>query len=135
MRWAAICALVVLQGCSLGGDDEPIRAGGASRQIEEVVRQLDLATRAADAQAVCEDLLTDAARARLGGKRCERRVRAALGGLRDPHVELSGLRLHAGGREAVARVRTRQAGRRTLDESLVLSRRGGEWRLESLTRR
>jgi hypothetical protein len=135
MRWAAICALVVLPGCSLGGDEEPIRAGGASREIEEVVRQLDLAARAADAQAVCDDLLTAAARSRLGGKRCERRVRSALGGLRDPHVELSGLRLRGGGREAVARVSTRQDGRRALQESLVLSRRSGEWRLESLTRR
>jgi hypothetical protein len=134
MRWAAICALAVLQGCSLGGDEEPIRAGGASRQIEEVVRQLDLATRAADGRAVCDDLLTVAARTRLGGKRCERRVRSALGGLSDPHVELRAVRLRAGGREAVARVRTRQAGRRALDESLILSRSAGEWRLESLTR-
>jgi len=100
-----------------------------------VVRQLDLATRAADGRAVCEDLLTAAARARLGGRRCERRVGSALGGLHDPRVELSGLSLRAGGREAVARVRTRQAGRHALQESLVLSRRSGEWRLESLARR
>ena len=134
MRWAAICALVVLPGCSLGGDDEPIRAGGASRQIEEVVRQLDLAARAADGHAVCADLLTATARARLGGKRCERRVRAALGRLREPTVELSGLRLRGGGQEAVAQVRTRQAGRRALEETLVLTRRAGEWRFESLSR-
>jgi hypothetical protein len=100
-----------------------------------VVRQLDLAARAADGRAVCEDLLTAVARARLGGRRCERRVRSALAGLHDPHVELSGVTLRAGGREALARVRTRQAGRRVLQESLVLSRRSGEWRLESLTRR
>ena len=133
MRWAAICALVVLPGCSLGGDDEPIRAGGASRQIEEVVSQLDLAARAADGRAVCADLLTATARARLGGKRCERRVRAALGGLRDPSIELSGLRLRGNGQAAVAQVRTRQAGRRALEETLVLSRRAGEWRFESLS--
>jgi hypothetical protein len=134
MRWAAFCVLVLLPGCSLEGDEEPRQAGGGAEQIEEVVRQLDLASRAADGQAVCDDLLTDAARARLGGRRCERRVQSALAKLSDPRVELSALRVSDGGERAVARVRTRQAGRRALDESLVLTRGDGEWRLESLRR-
>ncbi|MBN1529692.1 MAG: hypothetical protein JW895_11560 [Thermoleophilaceae bacterium] len=134
MRWAAICALALISGCSWGGDDEPVKAGGASREIEEVVRQLDLSTRASDGRAVCEDLLTPAARARLGGKRCARRVEGALAGLEDPRVELTRLRVRAGGREAVAHVRTRQAGRRALEEALVLTRHDGEWRLEALRR-
>ena len=134
MRWAAICALALLSGCSWGEDDEPVRAGGASREIEEVVRQLELATRAADGRAVCEDLLTPGARARLGGRRCEARAAAALTGLRDPRVELAKLRVRSGDREAVALVRTRQTGRRALEETLVLTHRDGEWRFEALLR-
>ena len=134
MRWAAICALALVSGCSWGGDDEPVRAGGASGEIEEVVHQLDLATRSGDGRAVCEDLLTAEARARLGGRRCEARVEKALDGLRDPRVELARLRVRAADREAVALVRTRQEGRRALEETLVLTRRDGEWRFEALRR-
>jgi hypothetical protein len=134
MRWAAICALALVAGCSWGGDDEPVRAGGASREIEEVVRQLELATRAADGRKVCEDLLTRAARARLGGKRCADRVERSLAGLSEPRVELTRLRVRAAGDSALARLRTRQQGREPLEETLVLARREGEWRIDALRR-
>jgi hypothetical protein len=134
MRWAAICALAVVSGCSWGGDDEPVRGGGATGEIEQVVHQLDLATRAGDGRTVCEDLLTPEARARLGGRRCEGRAKRALAGLEEPRVELARLRVRTGGREAVALVRTRQEGRRALEETLVLTRTDGEWRFEALRR-
>jgi hypothetical protein len=132
MRWAAICALALLSGCSLGGDEEPVRASGAAREIEVLVRELALAAGRADGAAVCDDLLTPSARARIGGDRCARRVRAALAGLRAPRIELLRLELRDGGRRAIARLRSEVAGRRSLDETLELSRVDGEWRLEAL---
>ncbi len=132
MRWAAICALALLPGCSLGGDEEPVRASGAAREIGVVVRQLELATHRGDGSAVCEDLLTRSARARMGGDACARRVRARLVRLRDPRIVLRGIALRDRGRAAVARLRTEVAGRRAVDEALELRRVDGEWRFEAL---
>lgn len=131
MRWAAICALALLPGCSLGGDEEPVRASGAAREIGVVVRQLELATQQSDGSAVCEDLLTRAARARMGGDACPRRVQSRLARVRDPQIALKGIALRNGGTTAVARLRTEVAGRRALDEALELRRVDGEWRFEA----
>ena len=81
MRWAAICALALLPGCSLGGDEEPEQSSGARVEIAALVRQLELATQRRDAAQVCRDLLTRAARERMGGERCGRRVGRALAGV------------------------------------------------------
>ncbi len=132
MRWAAICALALLPGCSLGGDEEPVRASGAAREIEVVVRQLELATGRSDGSTVCEDLLTRAARDRMGGDACARRVRARLARVREPRIALRGIALRDGGGRAVARLRTEVEGRRPLDEALELRRVEGEWRFEAL---
>ncbi len=132
MRWAAICAVALLSGCSLGGDEEPVRASGAAREIGLVVQQLELATGRADGSTVCEDLLTRAARARMGGDGCARRVRSGLARVREPQIEVRSIALRDGGRGAVARLRTEVAGRRPLDEALDLRRVEGEWRFEAL---
>jgi hypothetical protein len=132
MRWAAICAVALLSGCSLGGDEEPAPATGASRAIATVVAQLERAAQQGDATAVCRDLLTPAARQRAGGATCPRRLRAPLGALRDPSIELRDIRLRRG--SAVARVRTRDAGRGRADASLELRLVRGQWRIESLRR-
>jgi hypothetical protein len=130
MRWAAICAVALLSGCSLGGDEEPAPATGASRAIATVVDQLERAARAGDAAAVCRDLLTPAARQRAGGARCARRLRKPMRALQDPSIQLRGLRLDRG--TAVASVRTRNAGRGRADTSLELRLVRGEWRIEAL---
>ena len=130
MRWAAICAVALLSGCSLGGDEEPAPATGASRAIATVVAQLERAARQGDATAVCRDLLTPAARQRAGGATCPRRLRAPLAALSDPSIELRDIRLRRG--SAVARVRTRDAGRGRADASLELRLVRGQWRIESV---
>ncbi len=132
MRWAAICAVALLSGCSLGGDEEPAPASGASRAIGTVVAQLERAARQGDGAAVCRDLLTPAARQRAGGPRCARRLQTAIGRLRDPTIHLREIQLHR--RSAVARVRTRDAGRGRADASLDLRLVRGQWRIESLRR-
>jgi hypothetical protein len=132
MRWAAICTVALLSGCSLGGDEEPAPATGTARQIGALVRQLDLAVQRRDAGAVCDDLLTAAARARSGGSRCRRRVGRALAGLRDPRLELR--RIDSNGARAVVRLRTEAAGVRPGDQVVDLRRVDGQWRLEALRR-
>jgi hypothetical protein len=132
MRWAAICALALLPGCSLGGDEEPVRASGAAREIEVVVRQLELAAGRRDGMTVCEDLLTRAARAQMGGERCARRVRSRLAGAREPAIEVRDIAFRDARRRAIVRVRTELAGRRPLAETLELRRVEGEWRLDAL---
>jgi hypothetical protein len=132
MRWAAICAVALLSGCSLGGDEEPAPATGASRAIATVVAQLERAARAGDGAAVCRDLLTPAARQRAGGPRCARRLQAAIGTLRDPRIDLRDIRLHQGSAEA--RLRTRDAVRGRADALLDLRLVRGQWRIESLRR-
>ena len=132
MRWAAYCALALLSGCSLGGDEEPERASEAARDIGVVVRELELASARRDGATVCEDLLTRAARARMGGDRCPPRVRSRLAGVRDPEIEVRGIAFRDARRRAVVRIRTEVAGRRPLGETLELRRVDGEWRLEAL---
>jgi hypothetical protein len=132
MRWAAICALALLPGCSLGGDEEPERAGGASIEIAALVRQLELATQRRDAGQVCRDLLTRAARERMGGGRCPRRVARALAGVRAPRVELRAIEMGGSGGLASARLRTESARSRPRDEVVELRRVNGEWRVEAL---
>ncbi len=131
MRWAAICALALLPGCSLGGDEEPERSSGAPVEIATLVRQLDLATQRRDAAQVCRDLLTRAARERMGGERCAARVGRALARVRRPRVELRAIKLSGDGGLATVRVRTESARSRPRDERLELRHVNGEWRVEA----
>ena len=130
MRWAAICALALLPGCSLGGDEEPGPSRHGTREIVTLVSELQRATRHRDPVVVCRDLLTPAARQRAGGAACPQRVRPRLASLRDPHVQLLSIRLH--GARARARVRTRAAGAGEATATLALRRVRGEWRIDSL---
>jgi hypothetical protein len=132
MRWAAICTVALLSGCSLGGDEEPAATTGTARQIGALVGQLDIAVRRGDARTLCDDLLTAAARARAGGTGCERRIRRALTGLHDPRVGL--LRIRSTGARAVVRLRTEAAGERPTDQLVDLRRVHGQWRVEALRR-
>jgi hypothetical protein len=131
MRWAAICALALLPGCSLGGDEEPEQSSGARVEIAALVRQLELATQRRDAAQVCRDLLTRAARERMGGERCGRRVGRALAGVGRPSVELRAIKLRGNG-VAIVRLRTEAARSRPRDERLELRRVSREWRVEAL---
>jgi hypothetical protein len=132
MRWAAICAVALLSGCSLGGDDEPVPATGAPREIAALIGQLELASQRRDGATVCEDLLTPGARLRAGGRACARRVGRGLAPLREPRLTLLGIRLRRD--RALVRVRAEQRGRSARDQLLELRRVRGEWRIEALRR-
>ena len=123
-------AVLALGGCSLGGDEEPKPATGAAREIAEVVRQLERATAAREYATICNDLFTDAARERAGGRDCERLLRSGAQSVRRPRIELR--RIEIEGERATVRVRTRAAGQATVSDALDLRRAGGEWRVEAL---
>jgi hypothetical protein len=126
----ATAAAVTLGGCSLGSDEEPKPATGDTREIAEVVRQLERATAARDSATICNDLFTEDARERAGGKDCERLLRSDAEGVRRPRIEL--LRIEIEGERATVRVRTRAAGQAEVGDALDLRRAGGEWRVEAL---
>ena len=117
-------------GC-LGGDDQVRAATGAAREIANVVQSLERATVRGDWKAVCEDLLTEAARERAGGPRCLRRTRAAAAQIKRPAIEITAIKVR--GRRAAVGVRTTAEGQAELRDLLQLRREGGEWRVEALS--
>ncbi len=117
-------------GC-LGGDDQPRPATGAAREIANVVQSLERATVRGDWKAVCEDLLTKAARRRAGGPRCERRTRAAAAEIARPAIEITAIKVR--GRRAEVGVRTTAEGQAEVRDVLQLRRERGVWRVEALS--
>ena len=133
MRVAGLGAIAIClasAGCSLGGDEEPKPATGATREIGAVISALERASGTHDFRTICEDLFTAAARRRAGGRDCRRLLRESAGDVRAPRIEVLGIEIK--GQEAHVRVRTRAAGQRPLADVIELRREGGEYRIESL---
>jgi hypothetical protein len=123
----AVAAL--MSGC-LGADEQPRPATGPAREIAQVVERLERATVRGDWATVCEQLLSEAARARAGGAECERRTRRAGRGVERPAIEITAIRVR-GARAEVA-VRTRARGQAEVPDVLELRREEGAWRVEAL---
>ena len=117
-------------GCSLGGDEEPEPATGATREIGQVVAALERATASRDFRTICDDLFTRGARRRAGGRDCARLVRESARDVRRPRIEVRGIEIERG--RARVRVRTRAEGQRPLADVIELRREGGEYRVDSL---
>ena len=127
-----LAGLALLTGCDSGGrkaDPEAIR--GAPKQVAAAVASLESATRARRYGEICEDLFTRAARRRAGGRDCAELLRAATEDVRRPRVRLLSIRVK--GETAEARVRTRSAGERAVDETIALRRERGRYRIASLS--
>ena len=123
-------ALLFAPGCSLGGDEEPRPAGGAPREIADIVERLERATAERDFRTICQDLLTRAARERAGGGDCVRLTREAAEGVRRPRITIRAIRVE--GDRAEVEVRTRATGQAVVEDVLDLRREDGEWRVEAL---
>ena len=127
---AALAVCTALGGCSLGGDDEPKPATGAPKEIAAAIDRLERATRAGDWGAICRDLLSAAALERAGGEDCEQLMGETAGDVSRPEIRLLAIDIEE--TRAEARVRTRAAGQAAVEDTLVLVRQKGEWRIESL---
>ena len=123
---------MALAGCSLGGDDEPEPIAGGS-QGRSPRRSTTSSGPAAsrDWGTICDDLFSAAARDRAGGRDCARLLRETAGDVRRPEIRLLSIELEED--RARARVRTRSAGQAPVEDTVVLVRERGEWRIEALT--
>ena len=133
MRRASLIGLVaplLLAGCSLGGDEEPRSATGATRQVAETVGSLDQAIRRREFRTICDRLFTAGARRRAGGKDCPRLLRSTVAGLKRPSIRIVGIELS--GEKAKVRVRSRAEGQRSLTDTIDLVRQGAAYRVEAL---
>jgi hypothetical protein len=128
---AALAACAALAGCSLGGDEEPEPIAGTPKEIAATVQELERASRARDWDAICDDLFSAAARDRAGGRDCARLLRETAGDVRRPEIRLLSIDIEKD--RARARVRTRSAGQAPAEDTVVLVREQGEWRIEALT--
>jgi hypothetical protein len=128
---AALAACVALAGCSLGGDDEPEPIAGSPKAIAEAIGALERASRDRDWAAICDELFSAAARDRAGGRDCARLLRETAGDVRRPEIRLLSIELER--ERARARVRTRSAGQAPAEDTVVLVREGGEWKIDALT--
>jgi hypothetical protein len=130
-----LLCLVVLgalpAGCGGGGGQEPKPVQGSAKEVAAVVARLDAATRARRFSEVCDRLMDPTTRERAGGGDCARQLREAAAGVRRPRVALVSIRI--AGPRAQARVRSSAAGQAPVKETLDLVRRGGEYRIASLS--
>jgi hypothetical protein len=126
----AVALLLAPSGCSIGADEEAKPARGAPASVAATVDRLERATAERDWTAVCDDLLTSAARARAGGADCPRLLRSAGAGIRRPSIEIRGIEV--AGRRATVAIRTTAAGQAARADDLELRREGGRWRVEAL---
>jgi hypothetical protein len=129
-RAACFLALAALAGCSLTAKDKPPPATGAAREVAGVVERLQRAVAGGDWRAICDDILTAAARKREGGRDCPRLLRSDGGGVRSPRIEVLAIELKPG--RAAVRVRSRARGQPPLTDVIELRRVGGTYRIESL---
>ena len=121
-----------LAGCDSGGSGgDPEAIKGAPKQVAAAVTALDTATRARRYREICDELFTRSARTRAGGKDCAALLRSATEDVRHPRVRL--LSITVRGHTAEARVRTRAAGERTVDETIAFRRERGRYRISSLS--
>jgi hypothetical protein len=127
-----LAGAMALAGCDSGGSDaDPDAIKGAPKQVAAAVAALDAATRSGRYDEVCDELFTRAARSRAGGKDCAALLRSATEDVRRPQVRLVSIRVS--GDNAEARVRTRSAGEKAVDETIALRRERGRYRIASLS--
>jgi hypothetical protein len=131
----ALCLLagaLALAGCDWGeSEDDAEAVKGAPKDVAAAVLALDAATRARRWDEICDRLFTRSARRRAGGDDCAELLRSATEDVRRPQVRLVSIRIK--GPTATARVRTRAAGERAVDETIALRRERGRYRIASLS--
>jgi hypothetical protein len=126
-----LAAPLALAGCDLGEDEPPERIRGAPKEVAGVVARLERATRARDFGAICDQLFTDAARRRAGGRGCPKLLRSTAADLRDPRIRLVKIQIRKEG-DARAVVRTTAVGQPPLEDTIELRRERGRYRIAAL---
>jgi hypothetical protein len=131
MSIMAMGAMLAPIGCSFGGDGEASPASGAPAAIAVTVDRLERAIAKQDFATVCNDLFTEGARRRAGGRECATQLRSAAEGVRRPKIELRAIRVT--GERATVDVVTEAKGQARVKDELRLRRESGRWRVEALS--
>jgi hypothetical protein len=130
---AAAAAVLVLTAC--GGSDERqearrVQLESRSREAARVVEQLERATAERDFARICSELFSRAVRERAGGRRCTRTLRQTSGRVRRPRIRVRGIEFERG--RAIVSVTTSATGQRPVEDSIVLERERGGYRIADL---
>jgi hypothetical protein len=126
----AMAVMLAPLGCSVGEDEEPQPAAGAPRAIAAAVDRLEGAIAEHDFARVCNELFTPSARRRAGGDECASQLRSAGESVKDPTIELRGIKVN--GERATVEVVTEAEGQARVRDQLRLRRRDGRWLVEAL---
>jgi hypothetical protein len=126
----ALVAAAALTGCSIGDDEEPKPIAGVPKEVAGTIERLERATRGQDWAAICANLFSKAALERAGGRDCARLLREQAQDVRGADIRVVSIDLE--GDRARAHVRTRSAGQALAEDTIVLVREGGEWKIDSL---
>jgi hypothetical protein len=126
----AMAAMLAPLGCSIGEDEEPQPASGAPKAIAVTVDRLESAIAKHDFATVCNELFTPSARRRAGGAECASQLRSAGESVKDPTIDLRGIRVT--GERATVEVVTKAEGQARVTDQLRLRRRDGRWQVEAL---
>jgi hypothetical protein len=122
----ASAAAIALLAPGCGSRQDPLSGfTGRDRGVAQTIYDYNVAARAGDAKAVCEDLLARSAKAPLG-RDCVPRMRAALRSIDVQGVDVVAVRYK--GDAAIATVVT-GAGRSPRSGALALVQEGGRWRI------
>jgi hypothetical protein len=122
---------LVLGGCSFSDqEDEPKKISGAPKEVARVVARLETATRRRQFNVLCDQLFTEAARGRAGGKDCVALLRETAKDVRRARIRL--LEVKINGDRATARVRTTAQGQTAVEETIDLVRKKDGYRIAAL---
>jgi hypothetical protein len=128
---AGVVSGLVLGGCSFSDDDdEPKKISGAPKEVARVVARLETATRRRQFNILCDQLFTEAARGRAGGKDCVALLRETAKDVRKARIRLLDVKID--GHRAKARVRTTAQGQTAVEETIDLVRKKDGYRIAAL---
>jgi len=130
MPWAAALVAAGLLGCG-GGEDEPKPITGPAKRVADKIAALERATATRDFAVICNDLFSSAVRRRAGGGGCRAQLRRTAAGVRNPRIRVR--RIDIEGNKATASVTTRAKGQAPVQDTLVLVREDGAWRISQLS--
>jgi copper chaperone CopZ len=125
---AALAALAAGCGVTTSGNSAN-KFNGEAQQAAQTIEDLQSAGQKSDEAKICNDLLAQALRSKLGN--CETTVKAAI--KNTDSFDLTVQSVHVTGASATAKVRAKRGGS-TPDEidTVGLVREGGRWRISSL---
>jgi hypothetical protein len=122
----ALCA-TALGGC--GTSSTTVGFKGTEHTAAEAIANLASAASAGEGSKICDDYLTRATVAALGGhKGCEKAIKDQLAEVDNLEVTITSVKLGADGHSATAQVRSIYAGK-TKARAVALLEEGGSWKV------